>query len=495
MLDLSVTALARQIRARHVSPTEIVDAHIARIEQVNPSINAVVEDRFERAREEARAATEHLTRTDPADLPPLFGVPCTVKEFIAVEGMPHTGGLLARRGIRATEDATTVARLRAAGAIVLGVTNAPEGGLWMETHNAIYGRTSNPWDLSRTSGGSSGGEGAIVAAGGAPFGLGSDIGGSIRLPAAFCGTVGHKATGRLVPNTGQCSPLRGELSAYNTCGPLCRSAEDLMPLLRILAGPDGKDHVTRPMTLGDPAELDVKDLVVYPVETTGRFAVAEPLRRAVRSAARALEARGARVAELPADMLRRGFEIWSAMMDASGVSYAETLGDHAEGVALLKEVVRFPMGRSRHTGPALLVATAHHVARVLRVPTEGLIRAGRKLRTELEALLGERGVLLHPPYTRTAPPHHAPLLRPFDMTHTALFNVLELPVTLLPMGFDGDGLPVGLQIVARGGNDHVTIATACALEEDFGGWIRAEPQRLKPSRSLVARVTRRLDRR
>ncbi len=143
LLAASAIGLAAAIRARAVSPLEVVDAHIARIEAVNPAIRAVVEDRFDLARREAREAGERLAR-GADDLPPLFGVPFTVKEFIAVEGMPHTGGLVRRRGKRATTDATVVRRLRAAGAIVLGVTNAPEGGLWNETYNEIYGRTLNP---------------------------------------------------------------------------------------------------------------------------------------------------------------------------------------------------------------------------------------------------------------------------------------------------------------------------------------------------------------
>ncbi|MCO4746518.1 MAG: amidase, partial [Proteobacteria bacterium] len=182
LLDQSARQLAAGIRSREVSPLEVVDAHIARIEQVNGAINALAVDRFAAARAEAREAGELIARSDPRELPPLLGVPFTVKEFLAVSGMPQTGGLVRRRHHIASEDATTVARVRRAGAICLGVTNAAEAGLWSETTNRVYGRTRNPWDLRRTSGGSSGGSGALVAAGGVPFDLGADVGGSIRIP-------------------------------------------------------------------------------------------------------------------------------------------------------------------------------------------------------------------------------------------------------------------------------------------------------------------------
>ncbi|CAN0591760.1 unnamed protein product, partial [Laminaria digitata] len=182
LLQLSATELARRIRERECSSVEVVEAHIQQLLAVNPRINAVVAERLEAAREEARAADRQAERT-PGFLPPLLGVPCTIKECFAVKGMPQCAGLVARKDFRAEIDATTVARLRAAGAIVLGVSNTSELCMWMETNNRVYGRTNSPYDSGRIVGGSSGGEGAIVASGASPFGLGSDVGGSIRMPA------------------------------------------------------------------------------------------------------------------------------------------------------------------------------------------------------------------------------------------------------------------------------------------------------------------------
>lgn len=476
LLDASLVDLSRRIRERTLSPVEVVDAHIRRIEAVNPAINAVIAERFAAARAEAAAAEATVMRSgDPAALPPLLGIPFTAKEYIAAEGMPLSGGVWSRRGVRAERDATTIQRLRAAGAILVGITNVPEGGLWLETYNKVYGRTRNPWKLSRTCGGSSGGDGAIVGAGGVPFALGADVGGSIRIPAAFCGTVGHKPTGRMVPNTGFWPATQGELSAYLVCGPLGRRCADMMPVLRVLAGPDGADAVVRPWTLGEPSAVDLQGVVVFPVPESGAARVRPVMRSAIARSAQALADRGATIAELRAPAMKKAFMIWSSMMAAAeGPSYGEILGGDAP-LRTLRELGKAMIGRSRHTFPALIVVAAEGVARRMPGRVQEMVAAGRALQAELEDILGPRGVLLHPPYTRPAPRHHAPLLTPFDFVCTGLFNVLEFPATTVPTGFDRKGLPVGVQVIGRRGNDHLTIAVAAALEEAFGGWRRAEP--------------------
>ncbi len=480
ILDLGATRLAELIRAGELHPVEVVDAHIRRVLAVNPAINAVVAERFEAARAEARAAADRRARSRPEDLAreaPLLGVPCTVKEFIGVRGMPQTGGVVYRWNVRADRDATVVARLRRAGAVVLGVTNAPEGGLWMETNNLVWGRTRNPWDIGRTPGGSSGGEGAIVAAGGSPFGLGSDVGGSIRIPAAFCGVAGHKPTGRRVPGTGHWPPVEGEVGAYNCIGPLARRVEDLWTVLRVVEGPDGEDALTR--TFGGPAPtaVDPRRIVVHPLFRVGRARARPVMRDAVERAAAVLVDRGATRSELVEPRLKDVFSIWSAMLaEASGASYARLLGD-GQPIPVLREVLRFPFGRSNHTTPALAVVLLEAFQRQLPGRVDAYVAAGRALREQLEAVLGDDGVLVLPPYTRPAPRHRAAMLTPFDIVYTALFNVLEFPATVVPVGFDEDGLPVAVQVVAARGRDHLALAAAAAIEADLGGWRRADPPR------------------
>jgi len=456
-LGWSATEMARRIRAREVSSAEVVDAHIDRIAAVNPQLNAVVAERFEDARAEARAADARPSTT------PLAGVPCTIKEFVAVRGMPHTGGIGIRRGVRATDDAPIVTRLRAAGAIVLGVTNAPEGGLWAETNNPVYGRTNNPHDLRRTSGGSSGGEGAIIAAGGSPFGIGSDTGGSIRIPSAFCGIAGHKPTGGMLPNTGHFPHAPALPIPIMTCGPMARRVEDLWPLLRITAGPDGVDPwVTEAPSMLDPAGVDLRDLTVFTAPVGRPEMVA-----AVARSADALVAAGARRGALPrAFTPYEGLDTWAAVLHASGIAYDEIVAERR--VPLLWESLRWLAGRSHHAGGVLMILA---LQRYVPVGRKDGLRAAAMLTQALEDALGPNGVLLYPTFPRAAPRHRGMAVgNPFDTGCTALFNVTTSPVTVVRVGEDPAGMPIGLQVVGRRGADHLTLAAAAALERAFGGW-------------------------
>src|SRR3954453_3558182 len=253
IIERSAIALARAIRDGELTSREVVEAHVAHARWLNPSLKAIAADRFEAALVDADAADE--VRRRGGDLPPFHGVPCTIKESFAVEGMPNAAGLVHRADLRAEADAPAVARLRAAGAIPIGVTNTSEATMWIESSNRLYGRTNNAYDAKRTAGGSSGGEGSAVGAGFAPIGLGSDIGGSIRLPAFFNGVFGHKPSPGIVPSAGPFpAPSSHRASSQILAmGPLARRAEDLMPFLRAVAGRDAGDPVSRDVALGDPA--------------------------------------------------------------------------------------------------------------------------------------------------------------------------------------------------------------------------------------------------
>lgn len=473
LLGAPVTALAAEIRARRVSPSELLEAHIDRIAAVNPIINALTAERFERARAEARSAEQVLVRGGP--LPPLLGVPCTVKAFLEVDGMPHDVGLVSRRAIRAGGDATVVERLRRAGAVIMGQGNVPEGGMWMETYNKLHGRTCNPWNGRHTCGGSSGGEAALVASGASPFGIGSDVAGSIRIPSAFCGVAGHKPTGRMVPNTGHWGP-GGATNAFLTSGPIGRSVADLELILEVIAGPDGIDPLIRDWPPARRGHHDLRGVVVYPVVENGHVRMSPVVVEQVRRAAAALAERGAEVREV-ASPLRKTFSTWTRAMQeagAGGPSFAEILGN-GQPISLGAEVVRSLFRRSSITVPALSLAVLESIEALLPRGALGG-RSAAELQRELEALLGTGGVILHPPYPSPAPRHNVALLRPFDFVCTSVFNITELPVTQVPTGFDRRGLPVGVQVAARRGGDGLTLAVARALEEHFGPWRRAEPQ-------------------
>ena len=466
--DASALELSAALRAGKLSATELVRGHIRRIEAWNPALNAVVAERFEAAMDDARRVDERLARARSQggddDLPPLLGVPFTSKEFMAARGMPHTGGMVGRRHVRANRDSLVISRLKEAGAILLGMTNAPEGGLSTETYNRVYGRTKNPWDRRRTAGGSSGGEGATVGAGLAPFGVGSDLGGSIRIPAAFCGCVGHKPSGGLVPVQGHFPMPHGEAQAYLGVGPLARRVSDVGPLLSIMSG--------RRVDVTPPADL--RHVTVYPVDHNHRTKPSAAVQGAVHRATEVLRARGARIGEYPAGRFKRSVEMWSATVQAdAGPPYAEVLGA-GQRVRLRREGPRWLVGRSDHTFAALTVVALERATRRLNGRMDPAIEATRRLRRDLVATLGDNAVLLFPPYGRSAPRHTGTLRRPLDFAYAGIFNVLGLPATQVPTGFDRRGMPVGVQVVGGPQMDSLTLTVAQAIEQECGGWVRPE---------------------
>ncbi|MDB4964737.1 MAG: hypothetical protein JWN44_426 [Myxococcales bacterium] len=470
---LSGVELARRIRGGQLTSRAAVEAHIARIDAVNPVINAVVAARYAQARAEADAADARIAATPAGErdgLPPYLGVPCTIKECFALTGMPQSSGLVARKDFIADCDATTVARLRAAGAIPLGVTNVSELCMWYESNNRVYGRTNNPYDPSRIVGGSSGGEGAIIGAGGSPFGLGSDVGGSIRMPAFFNGVFGHKPTGGTVPGSGQYPMAQGEATRIVATGPLARRAEDLMPLLRILAGPDGLDAGVLATKLGDPATVRLDQLTILDVADDGVNPVHPELRQAQRRAADALGDAGARLRRVRFATLRRSFDIWSSTLGtADPQSFSVLLGNGRPTRGAL-ELLKWAVRRSPHTLPAIALAMIEKINHVAPARAARFVELGKKFRAELLEELGD-GVMLYPSHPLPAPKHYSPLRTPLAFVYTAIINVMQFPATQVPLGLSSQGLPLGVQVVAGPGRDHVSIAVAQSLETAFGGWV------------------------
>src|SRR5580692_10549524 len=248
---LSAVSMAEQIRQKKLSPVELVEAHLARIEKLNPKLNAFVQVDAEGSRRQARAAEESVTHG--TTLGPLHGVPVSIKSSIEVTGMKCEAGSKLREGFVAAKDAPLVSRLREAGAIILGTTNAPELLMAWETDNLLYGRTNNPWDLSRTAGGSSGGEAAAIAAGCSAGGVGSDGGGSIRVPAHFSGICGLKPTPGRIPATGHFPTSVGPFALIGVVGPMARTIEDVRILFEVMAGWDDGD-----VRDGDPCSAPVE---------------------------------------------------------------------------------------------------------------------------------------------------------------------------------------------------------------------------------------------
>lgn len=470
----SAVALAAAIRAGEVSARDVVEAHIARIERVQPRLNAIVADRFDAARAEADAADRRVAEAAPdEELPPLLGVPCTVKESWALRCMPNTAGLIARQSTPADGTAPVVARVMEAGAIPLGVTNTSEMCMWIESENRLYGRTRNAYDPARTAGGSSGGEGSIVGAGASPFGVASDIGGSIRLPSFFNGVFGHKPGLGVAPTTGHFPAAHGDSARMLAAGPLARRAEDLMPVLRAMAGPDGEDPLVGDVTLGDPADVDLRGLEVIVSEHATWLPIAADMRAARERAADALAAAGARVRHESLRDLRRAVELFlMALGEGNEETFKDLLAEAgAEDVKLSRAFAQALRGGGAHTVPTLLVLFAERVSeRIPRRHVARTLEAAKSLERELDGLIGD-GLLLHPPHARPAPKHGRTIGRAWLLTPAVAFNVLALPVTQVPLGLDWRGLPLGVQVVARRGGDHVAMAAALELERRLGGWV------------------------
>ncbi|HSJ33329.1 MAG TPA: amidase [Longimicrobiales bacterium] len=471
-------SLTERMRRRELSPVAVLEEHISRISAVNPILNCVVAERFAAARQEAEAAErEYGTTSEPR---PLLGVPFTVKELIEVEGMPHTLGSRARVGRTGLRDATVVSRLRQAGAILLGVTNVPEWGMWFESYNGVYGRTSNPHNVRHTPGGSSGGEGAVVGAGGSVFGIGSDIGGSVRMPAAFCGVYGHKPTAGMLPLTGHYpvyaqGPDAGtpKTAPYVSIGTLTRSAADIAPLMRVMAGRDGFDPNAEPVALHDPGRVEWRGrrVLLLPNPAIRRAASARSdIAAAVTDAGRLLEERGAIVSEAPERLLEHAGDVWfAALQGVGGPAFSEILTD-GRGMSLELEVLLALAGRSRYSWPALFFCVGERIGRKKDRAFRNALRETRRLTYRFREFMGEDAVLVTPVHPRSAPRHNSAILRPFDFLYTAVFNALRVPATVAPSGFDVNGLPLAVQFSSRRGNDHLTIAAAAVVEESAPPW-------------------------
>jgi fatty acid amide hydrolase 2 len=471
LTERSALDLARAIRTQETSARDVVEAHIERLEHMHERINAIVVNRYDEARAEADAADALVAHTaDVDELPPFLGVPCTIKESIAMAGMPNCAGLVSRREMRSNENAPTVQRMIDAGAIPLGVTNTPELCLWIETENRQYGRTNNAYSANRTAGGSSGGEGAAVGSGGSPIGLGADIGGSIRIPAFFNGVFGLKPSPGLVPSTGQFPTTETEVAAKMlTIGPIVRRAEDLIPMLRVIAGPDGIDPYVREMTIGDPADVSIADTPILLSEDTSYVPVSRELRAARLRAAEALERAGAKVETISLRSMKRALELYLAVLKLeAGVSVADLIV--AEGSA--KVTLRAALKRKGpHTRALRLLLMSEWMTG--KMPQGQLRRAAaarESFEAEMHAAIGD-GVLLHPTHPRVAPRHGRTVGKPWLLTTTAVFNLAAVPVAQIPLGLNGRGLPLGVQAAAGPGRDHVAVAVALELERAFGGWV------------------------
>ena len=454
LYNSSVVALAGAIRRGELSSQELVDTYLARIEAVSPALNAVVQLRADDARAEARAADE---ARGGKDLPPLHGVPMTIKDSLDTADLPTTGGTQGRKGFVPERDATVVARLRDAGAILMGKTNTPEFTLSFETNNLIYGRTNNPWDFERTSGGSSGGAAALVAAGGTPFDIGSDFGGSIRLPSHFCGIAGIKPTSGRVPRTGHIYPFGGLLDDFQVLGPLARTVDDLTLLLPLIAGPDNIDPSIVPMPLGDPASVELSALRVAFHTDNGVMTPTAETVETVRKAASALEAAVASVEERRPDGVDQTLELATRLYEWDGGAAVQRLSRQAGTTK--SSLLNVDLDQTPPSIPA--------------AELDALIARMFDFRSSMLSIFDEADVVICPVNAEPAKLHGTASTWE-DITgfmYTMSYNITGWPGAVVRCGTSPEGLPIGVQILASPAREDIVLAVAKHLETELGGFV------------------------
>ncbi|CAH2105921.1 unnamed protein product [Euphydryas editha] len=477
LLLRSATDIAAAIRNGEFTSEEVVSRYISRLQEVNPLLNAVVDERYHDAlndaREVDRLISEARMKGDLETLvadKPLLGVPCTVKESCSLARLSNSVGCIEYIGRTALADGAAVRLVKKAGAIPLLVSNTPELCLGWETTNLLRGTTNNPHCLNRTAGGSSGGEAALLASGASPFSISSDIAGSIRIPAAFCGVYGHKPTPGIIPIEGHIPTLTDEnYPKFLTVGPMTRFASDLAPLLKVMAG----DNANM-LELDKPVQIDQLK-VFYMCEATSSAAllrVPAAVQEAVTRAAHFLRDRGAalqheKFTELE-DSVEMSISVFFSMKDIPNM--LQDPWNPKKDMSLLLELLKLLFGGGMRSLQALGFAMLRNS--LLYIPRAALPRYRRRaarLRQLMTERLGETGVLLYPVHNSLAHYHRQVFLRASGVLYTMLFNVLGLPATAVPLATCG-GLPVAIQVIAAPNQDRLCLAVAKELEKGFGGW-------------------------
>lgn len=463
ILQMSAAEIARKIKAKSISVTETVETHIQRIKEVNPLINAVITPMFEQARQQAKEADAHITEHGTEELPPLFGVPVTIKDCWAVEGVRFTGGSSYHRDDIAESDAEVVRRFKEAGAIILGKTNLPDMCWSGETINPVFGRTNNPHNINYSAGGSSGGEGAIIAAGGSPLGIGSDIAGSVRIPAAMNGCVSLKPTAGRVPSHDHFPIPSEKIRSWNNAGPMARRIEDLALAMDVLSD----------TAMGDYREIDLsgRKCLVY-LHSGGVF---PPVRKSVvetvSMAAGSLKKAGMDMQRDDSLALDELTILYLHLMSKHGNrGFKEALGG-GKSYDLWEELTLIRKGQGRISASVLWFTTSIDVAAPAgHIFGNTTFKRLEEHKQQILDAMGEGGVILCPLLITPPPKHGWGYWLITQIPYSTPFNALGFPAAVIPSGYNKKGLPMAVQVVARPGEDEVALAVVAELERLYGGW-------------------------
>ena len=450
----SASDLARLIRSKNISSEELVRAYLARIAEVNPKLNAVCQLDEKGALAAAREADAAIARG--AQLGKLHGVPITIKDSFDTKGIISTAGTEGRRNFIPEKDATVVARLRAAGAIILGKTNTPELTLSYDTNNLIYGRTLNPYDLARTPGGSSGGSAAIIAVGGSPLDIGSDTAGSIRIPSHFCGIAGLKPTINTVSRAGHILGPGSLFSRRTHVGPMARYVEDLILTLPIIAGADPEDREVIAAPFEDPTKVDITKLRVAHFNENGKTKSNSDMAQAVRATVAALTTAGLKCIPARLPGFEKAAELQLALNRAEADEYAKILQQYG----------------TKNPSPQLTSILQSRTTEPLK--TADLLADWESIRATALQFMRDYEIIICPPASTAAPlPQHATFT---DYTYSSYINLLGWPAAVVRVGRTANGLPKGIQIIARAHKEHELLAIALHVEKTLGGWKKDFPE-------------------
>lgn len=458
LLRLSAIEQASLIRARKVSSQELVLAHLEHIYGVNLGMNAAVEVLADCAMAEARAADQKLA-TNGSATGSLHGVPFSIKDSIEVAGTVCTAGTVGRAAApKSVADATVVDRLRQAGAIPIAKTNLPDLLFAFESDNLVFGRTNNPYDVTRTCGGSSGGEAALIAACGSPIGLGSDAAGSVRVPAAYCGIASIKPTSGRLPRTGHFPPAGGWIERLWQIGPMARHVEDLGLMMSLLVGSDGCDPTVVNMPFSDHAQVELSELRVAFYTDNGFAAAGPEVAGVIRAAAASLSTVVKSVEEDRPGVLACAYDLEMKLLGADGGDslrrYLKSLGSTTLHPLLTGWLEKLEAYRTDLSG------------------FQGYWAELDRYEAEMFGFLRKYDAILCPVYTQPALPHGASILdenfRGFS--HTMAYNLTGWPAAVVRCGESSSGLPIGVQIAARPWREDAALSLAGSLEKAFGGW-------------------------
>ncbi len=463
----SAAKLAKGIRERTFSSQQVVESYLARISQINHKINGVVQLAADRALAEAQAADAALAQGKVSG--PLHGVPMTVKDSFDTAGIISTAGTTGRSKFIPQQDATVVARLRAAGAIVLGKTNTPEFTLAGNTDNLVYGRTNNPFDVTHIPGGSSGGPAAIVTAGGAPFDIGTDTVASIRWPAHCCGVTGIKPTAKRLSLAGHVIASGTPLGDQTQPGPIARYVEDLILTLPILTGADPRDPSVADQPLGDPASVDLKALRVAFHTTNTIINPSADIVATVRLAAAKLLALGAQVDETAPKELAQTPAISDAVFQLTGRDYFRSLLA-AAGTSM-----------AQAGGVLQYLATSTPVLTTSQAQAAQARIAAFK--TALGSFMQAYDIIICPANWQTAPIYSTD---DPDVSYLETYSDVGWPAAVVRCGTSASGLPIAVQVVGLPWQEHVVLAVAQFLETALGGWAPVPQPVLKLQRAIGA---------